>query len=120
LQSRTTPSTTAQPTEQKWGLFLLNPKAHPNDSHQIENTYPIDIVAVHGITGSAFSSWTSKNETFWLRDFLPNEFPGARIFSYGYPADVFFSKERGDIGTFARTLLQKLCRERDGIEVSSS
>ena len=70
------------------------------------------------ITGSAFSTGEAKNGAFWLHDFLPDQFPGARIFSYGYPADVFFSKETGDIGTFARTLLDKLSRERDGIEVS--
>jgi hypothetical protein len=116
-----TPATsiTPKPPSQKWGLFLLNPQTAPTDSNDIENTYPIDIVAVHGITGSAFSTWTHKNKAFWLRDFLPSQFPGSRVFSYGYPADVFFSKERGDIGTFARTLLEKLNRERDNIEVCS-
>ena len=103
---------------QKWGLFHLNPTISHNDFIETENSYPVDIVAVHGITGSAFDTWTSNpSGTFWLRDFLPKEFPGARVFSYGYPADVFFSKERGDIGTFARELLSKLRRERQDVGV---
>ena len=113
----TSPSLGPKVPEQKWGLFLLNPDALLNDANATENTYPIDIVAVHGITGSAYSTWTHKNNAFWLKDFLPAQFPGARVFSYGYPADVFFSKERGDIGTFARTLLEKLNRERYQNEV---
>ena len=119
MTTRALPSEVSKATsnirDAKWGLFLLNPISH-SDANESPGEYPIDIVAVHGITGSAYSTWTCKDKTnsaLWLRDFLPQEFPGARIFTYGYPADVFFSKERGDIGTFARTLLDKLLRERE-------
>ena len=113
-----TRSTSPQPEPQKWGLFHLNPTPPHNDSLETQNTtYPIDIVAMHGITGSAFDTWTFPDGAFWLKDFLPKTFPGARVFSYGYPAGVFFSKEKGDIKTFARTLLEKLCRERQDIAV---
>jgi alpha-beta hydrolase superfamily lysophospholipase len=34
--------------------------------------------------------------------------PGARIFSYGYPANVFLSHETGKIGDHATSLLEDL------------
>lgn len=34
--------------------------------------------------------------------------PGARIFSYGYPANVFFSLEQGRIDDHASVLLDEL------------
>lgn len=117
------PNTTSNPSQlntRNTGLFLLNPFALPTstDIPSTSITYPVDIVAVHGIAGSAYSTWTHKNGSLWLRDFLPAQFPGARIFSYGYAADVLFSDEKGNIGTFASTLLEKLLRERDTVEVS--
>ncbi len=35
----------------------------------------------------------------------------------GHPADICFSKEKGDIGTYARGLLDKLRREREDVKV---
>jgi hypothetical protein len=63
--------------------------------------------------------WTHKNGNLWLRDILPKALPGARIFSFGYPAEVFFSLERGDLESSARSLLNDLKRERREREVSS-
>ncbi|PMD31590.1 hypothetical protein L207DRAFT_190048 [Hyaloscypha variabilis F] len=98
------------------GLLLLNPTQHlPPDT--ASNTYPIDIIAVHGITGDAYTSFqNSKSGFFWLRDALPKEFPGARIFSYGYEAHVLRSKGTGGFDEFARTLLNDLLRARKSEE----
>ncbi|KAF8530241.1 hypothetical protein BU17DRAFT_60003 [Hysterangium stoloniferum] len=49
-------------------------------------TPTIDIVAIHGLDGHREKSWTADNEKLWLRDFLPQAIPGARILSYGYDA----------------------------------
>lgn len=99
----------------KFGLFRLN----PNDDIT-EGEYQLDIVAVHGITGDAFETWETKTKekTLWLRDFLPAEFPGARIFSFGYDANIFWSKGTGNINDFARSLLIGLQRERRTDDVS--
>ncbi|KAE9366534.1 hypothetical protein N431DRAFT_281230, partial [Stipitochalara longipes BDJ] len=78
------------------------------DTISLEKQCPIDIVAVHGINGGAYTTWTHSNEHFWLRDSLPEVVPGARIFSYGYPAKVFFSLEKGRIDDHARALLEDL------------
>ncbi|KAF7856377.1 hypothetical protein EAF04_009905 [Stromatinia cepivora] len=101
---------------ERFGLFHLNPI--PTLSNGEEPLYRIDVVALHGIKGDAFKTWTEKREdnkkNFWLRDQLPVELPGARIFSYGYDANVLFSRGTGTIEDFARTLLVDLMRERKG------
>src|SRR5271154_6866626 len=67
----------------KYGLLSMNPQnSHFNDTESNEN-YLLDIVAVHGITGDAYDTWTHKNGKLWLRDFVPEDFPGARVFSFG-------------------------------------
>ncbi|KAF8510206.1 hypothetical protein BU17DRAFT_55621 [Hysterangium stoloniferum] len=46
----------------------------------------IDIVAIHGLDGHREASWTTDNGSLWLRDFLPQDVPSARILTYGYDA----------------------------------
>jgi hypothetical protein len=67
--------------------------------------------------GDAYTTWTHSNGHFWLRDSLPEMFPGARIYSYGYPAKMF-SRELGRIGDHATLLLEELRDQRRGVEVS--
>jgi hypothetical protein len=99
------------------GLHLIyEPPSHLIDTISPEKQCPIDIVAVHGIMGDAYTTWAHSNGHFWLRDSLPEEVPGARIFSYGYPANVFFSLEKGRIDDHACTLLEDLLDARRGDE----
>ncbi|KAM0146728.1 hypothetical protein ACHAPG_010988 [Botrytis cinerea] len=117
-KSRSKSATTVVPIDtelsERFGLFHLNPiPVLPKNG---ESPYKIDIVALHGIKGDAFKTWTEKNEdgvkNLWLRDQLPNELPGARIFSFGYDANVLFSRGTGTIEDFATALLEDLLRER--------
>lgn len=91
------------------GLFLMNPQHADSKSTE---TCALDIIAVHGITGDAYDTWKHENGTLWLRDFLPIDFPGARIFSFGYDARVFCSRGNGNVESYARTLLNDIKRER--------
>lgn len=104
----------------KYGLFRLD-KAVESQAQPTGTQYPVDIVAVHGMNGDAYETWTTQNsngdEVNWLRDFLPEQFPGARIFSYGYPADIFWTRETGDISSAARGLLEGLVSQRFKREV---
>lgn len=53
----------------------------------------------------------------WLRDFLPDQIPNARIMSYGYNSIVAFTKSVGDIDDFARDLLTRLSGKRQTVQV---
>jgi len=94
---------------EKWGLFILHDQ--PEDMPGV-----IDIIAIHGINGHYAKTWTGVStngqQVNWLKDFLPNKIPPARIFSYGYNSAVQFSKSTGSIIDFADQLLDDIvvCR----------
>jgi protein SERAC1 len=46
------------------------------------------IVFVHGLTGNREKTWTHRNGTFWPDTLLREDFPRARIMTFGYDADV--------------------------------
>ena len=109
-------SPAARRTE-KYGLFLISSPPSPFADAEVGKTYYVDIVAVHGIIGDAYDTWTHENGKSWLRDFLPEDLPGVRVFSFGYPAEVFLSLSTGDLDAFGRSLLEGLKRERRQKEV---
>lgn len=57
---------------------------------------------------------THDNGKLWLRDFLPAEIPGTRIFTFGYDAKVAFSQSTADLEDFAQSLLDQLKQYRSG------
>lgn len=44
----------------------------------------------------------------WLRDFLPQDIPTARVLTYGYEAGVAFTQSRSTIRDFATMLLEQI------------
>ncbi|PMD49359.1 uncharacterized protein K444DRAFT_549306 [Hyaloscypha bicolor E] len=97
---------------EKYGLFPLHPSVSAPGDVEDQETNSLDIVAVHGIMGDAYDTWTHDNGNFWLRDLIPKDLPGARVFSYGYPASVFCTFSTGTLDEYARDLLEKLKGER--------
>lgn len=71
-------------------------------------TYPVDIVAIHGPTGDNHSTW-EEDGVIWLRDLIPKDLPGARVFSYGYDSSDPLGTSTLD--AYARDLLNllKIC-----------
>jgi hypothetical protein len=96
-----------EPTSEKYGLILLN-----EDVGQQVPEHIFDVVAVHGLGGSAYKTWTHDNGKLWLRDFLPADLPGVRIFTYGYNSTFVFSRETGTLRDYARALLEDIRSER--------
>lgn len=92
-------------TGSDYGIFVLKDK--PSDQANV-----VDIVAIHGLNGHYLDTWTAKGangeKVIWLKDFLPNQIPDARIMSYGYNSAVQFSKSMAGISEFADQLLENL------------
>ncbi|KAI0545822.1 hypothetical protein F4679DRAFT_559895 [Xylaria curta] len=79
----------------------------------------VDIVCVHGLGGHREATWTAQEpETgrtvFWIRDFLPDELPHARIMTYGYSSQVFSVRHltQRTLYSQSKTLLTALKRSR--------
>jgi len=105
-----TPTPTELPPRQKLGLVLLTPDLGDD---QIDPRFP-DIIAIHGIGGDLYKTWTHESGALWLSDFLPKNVKGARVFSFGYDAEVALTKSQATLDDFARSLLNKLRVERVG------
>jgi ankyrin repeat domain-containing protein 50 len=90
---------------EKHGLFPLGQSEAAAD--QVER-FDVDIIAVHGIGGDAYNTWTHKNGTFWLKDLLKDALPGARVFTFGYPSAAFLSKSVASVHDFAMNLLNDI------------
>jgi hypothetical protein len=51
-------------------------------------TYNSSIIFAHGLTGNREKTWTHRNGIFWPATLLSEDFPHARIITFGYDADV--------------------------------
>jgi len=74
-------------------------------AHDGAEQYPVDIIAIHGLNGDAFQTWTHPNGTMWIRHLLPGILPGCRVYTYGYPAKVFFNPSISGVREYSRGLL---------------
>jgi len=114
-----------------FGLFRLHSRhdSHENvksssgpDSRVITSDvttgpYAADIIAIHGLGGAAYKTWTHENGRLWLRDFALDEFPGSRIYTFEYDSGFAFSKGTGTLRDFARSLLEVVKLQRATPEV---
>ncbi|KAL0632798.1 hypothetical protein Q9L58_008314 [Maublancomyces gigas] len=75
----------------------------------------IDIIAVTGLAGHAFATWKARGGcAMWLRDFLPEHVPGARILTYGYDSTLLGNNSTASFREFSCNLLGDLNNVRAG------
>ena len=97
---------------ERFGLHLIPP--YPLATGNMKEDVELDIVAVHGLGGDFYKTWTKKadtpleNDVFWLSQLLPIALPRARVFSFGYDSQPAFSRSVATIRTFSQQLLQHL------------
>ncbi len=72
------------------------------------------IIAVHGLGGHAYKTWTAENGTMWLKDLLPQAIPGARIMTFGYDSEAQTSRylTHRTLYSNADNLISDLCSLR--------
>ena len=66
-----------------------------------------DIIALTGLAGHAFGSWAASPH-MWLRDFLPEDLPRARILLYGYDSSLAGSQSRNILADLSKNFVIKL------------
>ena len=69
-----------------------------------EEDIEADIIAIN--TGHAFGSWAASRD-MWLRDFLPNDLPKARVLLYGYNSNLAGSQSNNIISDFTKNFVVK-------------
>jgi hypothetical protein len=81
-----------------------------------------DIVAVHGLNGHYYKTWTDEESQYnWLKESLAGERTAmkVRVMSFAYNAKVKNSKSTADIFDFAGQLLEGVLAKRDSEEEAS-
>ena len=79
------------------------------------------IYALHGLGGDAFETWTFKksgySDVMWLKDtnMLPAMIPRARIFTYGYNANVALNTSVSDLRDYALAFLNFVSLHRSTV-----
>ncbi|KAL8371676.1 hypothetical protein RB595_001465 [Gaeumannomyces hyphopodioides] len=103
-------------TSKNQGLFELPPPSLDWESKH--GTPNLDVVAVHGLNGECFRTWTHEEptgeKTMWLNDLLPHKLPRTRVMTFGYNASVVGNTSVAGIRDNARSLLISLRDKRDG------
>ncbi|TVY18488.1 hypothetical protein LARI1_G003153 [Lachnellula arida] len=94
------------------GILTFHPR---NEKDLTALEINLDIVAIHGLNGDREHTWTEpKSHKLWLRDFLPDDLPRARVMVFGYDATPIFADSTAGIVEHARDLLRCLVERREG------
>lgn len=77
----------------------------------------VDIILVHGLTGNSHGTWFDSNSgVHWPSTLLPQDISDARIFCFGYDADVssfWGHASRNRLTEHAKALMGDIVRERE-------
>ncbi|KAL2854560.1 hypothetical protein BJX68DRAFT_264460 [Aspergillus pseudodeflectus] len=91
----------------------------PNPEKHVE-AKAIDIVAVHGLSSEpGANAWQAPDGTVWLRDLVPKDIKGARVFAFNYDAQALFSGQQGSLESVAQILLGEVTSRRVSTRIGS-
>lgn len=119
-----------KPNSSDYGLQELVPLSVSQDKEPV--FHDINIVAVHGLGGHLKRTWTYRQPhspgkgtdgddgVLWLTRFLPNDLPGARVYSFGYDSKPVFSNSTAGIRDSAKSLLEHLLNILEDVSVHPS
>jgi len=69
----------------------------------------LSIIAIHGLNGDREETWSTGGVN-WLREFLPDDVPNARILSYGYNSRTHGSRfQSQSLYEYGKSFLDALC-----------
>ncbi|KAE9571901.1 hypothetical protein CGMCC3_g12123 [Colletotrichum fructicola] len=84
------------------GLIPIWPD--PQNENATDIPTDVDLIAIHGVGGHAVRTWTC-GDRLWLRDFVPLDFPRARVLTFGFDGSVVFNASKSSIANIAAQLL---------------
>lgn len=97
-------------------MLFPAPAARPKSCYRTDSR---SIIAVTGLGGHAYGSWSHSDERMWLRDYLPKDAPNARILTYGYQS-ALQSDSISVLEDHTNKFVHKLVDMRDASEVNTS
>lgn len=88
----------------------LSPSEHKNfygftPLYTPEGDIEADIIAITGLAGHAFGSWAASPHEMWIRDFLPNDLPRARVLLYGYDSNLAGNQSKNILAGFSNNFV---------------
>lgn len=88
----------------------------PEDLASLPAAHNTDIIAVHGFGGDLHRTWQHDNGFNWIHH-IHEDFPGARVYAYGYDSGMVFCWGTPGLTNYARHLLSlvKLTRSTSGV-----
>lgn len=109
-------------------IFLLSSlETKSRDTQSLRNISRVDndqldsLVAIHGLNGDPFDTWTHKDTgVMWLRDLLPEALPNIRIATFGYNARFKNFTAQQDLRSISLKLLTELADIRSAAEVGNT
>ena len=102
-----------------FAFSLLPPHLLLQNLLYLQHLLHSSIIAIHGLNGDQFRTWTEpESQKLWLRDFLSEDVPRARVMTFGYNATAAFENFKAGIREHARGLLGALMEKRGDGTVS--
>jgi hypothetical protein len=96
-------------------LTILTKAPNPSKHNEAK---AIDIVAVHDLHIPGDTPWVVEDGSIWLRDFVPKDIRGARVFAFDWESSDFLPGKWDEFAHITKRLLDELKRVRDQVPES--